>query len=146
MKITTHSTEETIALGRKIGEMLKGGDVVAFEGDLGAGKTTITRGICLGLGLPDNVTSPTFSLVNEYRGDKISLAHFDMYRIESPEDLLLTGFYDYIEEGCVAAVEWSENIKNALPEGTIIVRLERLDDNTRTIEIFGDERFDFTWN
>ncbi len=146
MKITTHSTEETIALGRKIGEMLKGGDVVAFEGDLGAGKTTITRGICLGLGLPDNVTSPTFSLVNEYRGDKISLAHFDMYRIQSPEDLLLTGFYDYIEEGCVAAVEWSENIKNALPEGTIIVRLERLDDNTRTIEIFGDERFDFTWN
>lgn len=146
MKITTHSTEETIALGRKIGEMLKGGDVVAFEGDLGAGKTTITRGICLGLGLPDNVTSPTFSLVNEYRGDKISLAHFDMYRIESPEDLLLTGFYDYIEEGCVAAVEWSENIKNALPEKTIFVRLERLDDNTRTIEIFGDERFDFTWN
>lgn len=146
MKITTHSAEETIALGKRIAEFLKGGDVVAFEGDLGAGKTTITRGICLGLGLPDNVTSPTFSLVNEYRGEKNTLAHFDMYRIESSEDLYLTGFYDYIEEGCVVAVEWSENIKDALPEGAITVRLERLDDNTRIIEISGDERFDAAWD
>ena len=142
MKITTHSPEETIRLGKKIGEKLIGGDVIAFEGDLGAGKTTITRGICLGLGLPDNVTSPTFSLVNEYIGKHIILAHFDMYRIESSEDLYLTGFYDYIDRGCVVAVEWSENIKDALPENTIIVRISRTGDNERVIDISGDERFD----
>lgn len=142
MKITTHSPEETIRLGKKIGEKLIGGDVIAFEGDLGAGKTTITRGICLGLGLPDNVTSPTFSLVNEYIGKYIILAHFDMYRIESSEDLYLTGFYDYIDRGCVVAVEWSENIKDALPENTIIVRISRTGDNERVIDISGDERFD----
>ena len=142
MKITTHSPEETIRLGKKIGEKLIGGDVIAFEGDLGAGKTTITRGICLGLGLPDNATSPTFSLVNEYIGKHITLAHFDMYRIESSEDLYLTGFYDYIDRGCVVAVEWSENIKDALPENTIIVRISRTGDNERVIDISGDERFD----
>lgn len=146
MIYTTHSAEETIALGEKIGKKLSKGDVIAFRGDLGAGKTTITRGISIGLGLGDNVTSPTFSLVNEYRGKEKSLIHFDMYRITNSDDIELTGFWDYIEEGCVLAVEWSENISDLIPKNSIIISIKRIDDNTREIEILGDERFDDTRN
>lgn len=146
MIYTTHSAEETIALGEKIGKKLSKGDVIAFKGDLGAGKTTITRGISIGLGLGDNVTSPTFSLVNEYRGKEKSLIHFDMYRITNSDDIELTGFWDYIEEGCVLAVEWSENISDVIPKNSIIMSIKRIDDNTREIEILGDERFDDTRN
>lgn len=146
MIYTTHSAEETIALGEKIGKKLSKGDVIAFRGDLGAGKTTITRGISIGLGLGDNVTSPTFSLVNEYRGKEKSLIHFDMYRITNSDDIELTGFWDYIEEGCVLAVEWSENISDVIPKNSIIISIKRIDDNTREIEILGDERFDDTRN
>lgn len=146
MIYTTHSADETIALGEKIGRKLSKGDVIAFKGDLGAGKTTITRGISIGLGLGDNVTSPTFSLVNEYRGKDKSLIHFDMYRISNSDDIELTGFWDYIEEGCILAVEWSENISDAIPDNSIIISFKRIDDNTREIEILGDERFDDTRN
>ncbi|MBO6140826.1 MAG: tRNA (adenosine(37)-N6)-threonylcarbamoyltransferase complex ATPase subunit type 1 TsaE [Ruminococcus sp.] len=145
-QIITHSPEETIALGEKIGALLKGGDVVAFVGGLGCGKTTITRGISMGLGLGDDVSSPTFALVNEYRGDKLSLIHFDMYRILSPEDLETTGFFDYMSDDAVLAIEWSENIASELPDNTITITLERIDDNTRKITINGDERFDDTLN
>lgn len=146
MIYTTHSADETIALGEKIGRKLSKGDVIAFKGDLGAGKTTITRGISIGLGLGDNVTSPTFSLVNEYRGKDKSLIHFDMYRISNSDDIELTGFWDYIEEGCILAVEWSENISDVIPQNSIIISFKRTGDNTREIEILGDERFDDTWN
>ncbi len=146
MIYTTHSADETIALGEKIGKKLSKGDVIAFKGDLGAGKTTITRGISIGLGLGDNVTSPTFSLVNEYRGKEKSLIHFDMYRITNPDDVELTGFWDYIEEGCILAVEWSENISDVIPKNSIIISFKRIDDNTREIEILGDERFDDSRN
>lgn len=146
MIYTTHSADETIALGEKIGEKLSKGDVIAFKGDLGSGKTTITRGISMGLGLGDNVTSPTFSLVNEYRGKEKSLIHFDMYRISNPDDVEFTGFWDYLEEGCILAVEWSENISDVIPKNSIIISFKRIDDNTREIEISGDERFDDTWN
>lgn len=146
MIYTTHSADETIALGEKIGKKLSKGDVIAFNGDLGAGKTTITRGISIGLGLGDNVTSPTFSLVNEYRGKEKSLIHFDMYRITNSDDVELTGFWDYIEEGCILAVEWSENISDVIPENSIIISFKRIDDNTREIEILGDERFDDSRN
>lgn len=146
MIYTTHSADETIALGEKIGEKLSKGDVIAFKGDLGSGKTTITRGISMGLGLGDNVTSPTFSLVNEYRGKEKSLIHFDMYRISNPDDVEFTGFWDYLEEGCILAVEWSENISDVIPKSSIIISFKRIDDNTREIEISGDERFDDTWN
>lgn len=142
----THSADETIALGEKIGKKLSKGDVIAFKGDLGAGKTTITRGISIGLGLGDNVTSPTFSLVNEYRGKEKSLIHFDMYRITNSDDVELTGFWDYIEEGCILAVEWSENISDVIPKNSIIISFKRIDDNTREIEILGDERFDDSRN
>ena len=140
----THSPEETRALGEKIGKRLKGGDVIAYVGGLGCGKTTITRGISQGLGLGDEVSSPTFALVNEYRGRDISLIHFDMYRILSAEDLETTGFFDYMADDTVLAVEWSENISDELPDNTTTLTFERIDENTRKITINGDERFDDT--
>jgi tRNA threonylcarbamoyladenosine biosynthesis protein TsaE len=146
MMITTRSAEETVSLGEKIGKTLKSGDVIAYRGGLGAGKTTLTRGICIGMGLGDEVTSPTFALVNEYCGGGLSLYHFDMYRITSAADLETTGFYDYLEDGGVLAVEWSENIADELPNGTIYIDIERVDDDTRNITIIGDERFETIGN
>lgn len=142
IKIITASPEETIMLGEKIGARLKGGDCIAYKGGLGAGKTTVTRGISIGMGLGDEVTSPTFALVNEYRGSKLSLCHFDMYRITSPDDLETTGFYDYMDDNTVIAVEWSENIEEELPENSIIIEIRRTGENTRKFIITGDERFD----
>ena len=113
---------------------LKAGSVVAFEGDLGAGKTAFVRGLARGLGCLDSVSSPTFAIVNEYDG-ALPLFHFDMYRISGWEDLYSTGFFDYIELGAVLACEWSENIENALPENTIFVEFNRIDDLTREIII-----------
>ncbi len=141
IRFTTHSADETVALGEKIGALLRGGDVIAYKGGLGAGKTTITHGIAKGLGLKDDVSSPTFALVNEYRGN-INLYHFDMYRINGGLDLETTGFYDYMDSDSVLAIEWSENIENELPQNVITVRITRIDDNVREIEINGDERFD----
>ncbi len=137
----TYSPEETIKFAEKVGNLLKGGEIIAYKGSMGAGKTTFTRGLCIGLGLPDEVTSPTFALVNEYRG-KITLYHFDMYRIQSSDDLETTGFYDYISDDSVLAVEWSENISEALPQNTICITFDRIDENTREITIEGDNRFD----
>ena len=137
----THSPEETIKFAEEVGKLLKGGEIIAYKGSMGAGKTTFTRGLCIGLGLPDEVTSPTFALVNEYRG-KITLYHFDMYRIQSADDLETTGFYDYISDDSVLAVEWSENISEALPQNTIYITFDRIDENTREITIEGDNRFD----
>lgn len=144
MEIITKSAEETIELGKRIGGRLKAGDVIAYKGDLGAGKTTLTRGISIGMGLGDEVTSPTFALVNEYRGSKLSLCHFDMYRITSAEDLATTGFYDYLEDGNVLTIEWSENIIDEIPDNAIIISIQRIDDEVRKIIINckdGDERF-----
>lgn len=144
---TTDSPEKSIHLGEEVGKRLRGGDIIAYCGDLGAGKTTFTRGICIGMGLGDDVTSPTFTLVNEYRkaDTKLDLIHFDMYRITTPEDIETTGFYDYMDEDTVLAVEWSENIAEELPEGCIIIRINRLGDNEREFVIEspdGDERFE----
>jgi len=144
-KYKTNSAAETIALGEKIGGLLKGGDLIAYSGDLGAGKTTITRGISIGMGLGDEVTSPTFALVNEYRGVGLSLIHFDMYRINSSADLETTGFFDYMDEDSVLAVEWSENIADEIPDNAIRIDIQRVDDDTRviTIETYdGDDRFE----
>lgn len=144
MKIITRSAEETIALGKKIGGLLRGGDVIAYTGGLGAGKTTITRGISLGMGLGDEVSSPTFALVNEYRGEGTPLYHFDMYRIGSAEELEAVGFYDYLESGGVIAVEWSENVAEELPENTVRIDIRRVSesDSAREITVTGDERFE----
>lgn len=144
--VTTASAEETIAFAKKIGAMLKGGDIIAYKGGLGAGKTTFTRGLAIGMGLPDEVSSPTFALVNEYRGKALTLYHFDMYRIMNEEALETTGFYDYISDDCVIAVEWSENIADCLPKNIITVTIETTGEEERRIEVKGDERFDHTWN
>ncbi len=137
----TNSPEETIEYAKKIGSLLKGGDVVAYLGGLGAGKTTFTRGLAQGIGLVDEVTSPTFSIVNEYRGN-INLYHFDMYRILNAESLETTGFYDYLNDYSILAIEWSENIKEFLPSNTIFITLNRIDDETREIILDGGDRFE----
>ena len=139
-KYITGSTEETIALAVRAGSRLRKGDVIAYKGGLGAGKTTFTRGLAIGAGLDDDVSSPTFALVNEYHG-KLDIYHFDMYRIESADDLETTGFFDYPMEDSVFVIEWSENIQKVLPEGTIYIDIKRIDDDTREITIEGDERF-----
>ncbi len=146
MKIITHSPEETIEAGKKLGALLKAGDLIAYKGGLGAGKTTFTRGLAIGMGLGDNVCSPTFALVNEYCGEKINLYHFDMYRIESEGDLESTGFYDYPFDENAAAIEWSENIAEFLPENTIFITINRLSENEREIIIEGGDRFASAWN
>ena len=129
------SPEQTEEIGTKLAETLNGGEVIAFRGDLGMGKTCFTRGLARGLGYIGEVTSPTFNLVNEYIGGRLPLYHFDVYRISGWEDLYSTGFFDYIEAGAVLAAEWSENIENALDENAIIVEISRIDDLTRKIII-----------
>lgn len=137
----THSAAETIEVGKIIGSRLRGGDIIAFKGGLGAGKTTITHGIALGMGLKDDVSSPTFAIVNEYIGDKLSLCHFDMYRI-SADELESIGFYDYLTDDRVLAIEWSENIADELPDGIITIEILRTGEDDRRIIVTGDERFD----
>lgn len=145
MVYQTSSPEETIALGRKIGRMLRRGDIVAYTGGLGAGKTTLTRGIVTGLGLEDCVLSPTFTLVNEYYGE-IPVYHFDMYRISSDADIEATGFFDYPAAGSVFIIEWAENIPETLSreKSVIFIDIRRIDDTLREIEIRGGDRFDNT--
>jgi tRNA threonylcarbamoyladenosine biosynthesis protein TsaE len=139
----TTSPQETIKLGKKIGEVLKKGDVIAYLGNLGAGKTTLTRGIALGLGLDDVVISPTFSIVNEYENENgINVYHFDMYRIKNETELEFTGYYDYPQKDSVFVIEWSENIKNILPSSTVFISIETIDEQTREISIRGDNRFE----
>lgn len=141
-KITTFSPEETVELGRRVGALLRKGDIVAYRGGLGAGKTTMTRGIALGMGIKGDVSSPTFALVNEYAGP-LTLCHFDMYRVTGGLDLESTGFYDYMSDGCVLAVEWSENIADELPDSAIIIdiSLSEKDSDGREITVIGDDRF-----
>ena len=144
MVYMTHSPEETEALGQALGQTLKGGEIIAYTGDLGAGKTAFTRGLARGLGITMQVTSPTYTLVNEYSGGRLELFHFDMYRLGSSEELFDIGWDDYLLRGGVCAVEWSENVADAL-EDAIWVRISRLNDDTRQIEIEGrslDENFE----
>lgn len=140
IKYKTESPEETIELASKIGAVLRRGDVIAYRGGLGAGKTTFTRGLAIGAGLEDEVTSPTFALINEYHGD-LDIYHFDMYRIEGTDDLETTGFFDYPMDESVFVIEWSENISEILPENTIYIEIKRTGDESREIIIEGDERF-----
>ena len=147
MKIfESRSEKETIEIAAEFAKSLKSGDVVALGGDLGAGKTTFTRGLALGLGLGDVVCSPTFSLVNEYIGKNINLYHFDMYRIESEFDLESSGFYDYDFDNNIAAVEWSENIEKYLSGKIINITINTLSELEREITLEGDERFASAWN
>lgn len=129
------SPEETEALGEELGKQLCGGEVIAYRGGLGMGKTCFTRGLARGLDFKGDVTSPTFALINEYIGGRLPLYHFDMYRIKGWDDLYSTGFFDYLETGGVIAAEWSENIENILPQGTVTVTFERTGDNSRKITV-----------
>ena len=114
MEYRTHSESETEAVGEALATTLSPGTVIAFTGDLGAGKTAFTRGLARGLGISERVTSPTFTIVNEYEGGRLPLFHFDMYRLESSEELFDIGWEDYLRRGGVCAVEWSENVADAL--------------------------------
>ena len=131
----THSPEETSALAQRLAQDLRGGEVIAFTGGMGAGKTAFTRGLAIGLGAGDVASSPTFALVNEYRGGRLPLFHFDMYRVESFDGLYSTGFFDYLDLGGVLAVEWSENIDGALPPEAIRITFDRPDETHRSITI-----------
>ena len=120
---TTNSPEETQALAQRLAAALHGGEVIAFTGGMGAGKTAFTRGLAIGLGAGDVVCSPTFAIVNEYPG-RITLEHFDMYRVGTWDELYSTGFFDYLDTDRVLAIEWSENIEGALPEKRIAVDIQ----------------------
>ena len=139
VQIETSSYEETIEYAKKLGSVLKGGEVIAYFGGLGMGKTTFTSGLCEGMGITAEVSSPTFALVNEY-GNSKKLYHFDMYRISTFDDLCSTGFFDYLDSNAVLAIEWSENIENVLPENTIYIDFSLGENATeRKIEISGGD-------
>lgn len=145
MRFLTHTPEETEALGEALGRQLRGGEIVAYYGDLGAGKTAFTRGLARGLDISARVTSPTYTIVNEYLGGRLPLFHFDMYRLSSADDLFDIGWEDYLQRGGVCAVEWSENVQEAL-ENAVTVRIEKHSDETREITIEGNtdyENFSF---
>ena len=143
MQITTHSADETQALGQRLAKRLLPGDVIAYFGDLGAGKTALTRGIAQGLGVTDLVTSPTYTIVNEYLTGRIPLFHFDMYRLCSSDELFDIGWEDYLARGGVCAVEWSENVEDALRDAIhITIEKDPLEPDTRRITIEGGSRFE----
>ena len=136
--IITHSPEETRALGARLARLLQPGAVVAFTGDLGAGKTAFISGMAQGLDIPERVTSPTFTIVNEYEGGRLPLFHFDMYRLGSADELFHIGWEDYLARGGVCAVEWSENVAEAIEDGAVRVDIARgEDDNSRIIRVEG---------
>ena len=138
MEYISNSAQETEALGERLAARLRPGDVIAYTGDLGAGKTAFTRGLARGLGVADRVTSPTFTIVNEYEGGRLPLFHFDLYRMDSPEELFDIGWEDYLARGGVCAVEWSENVKEALDRQTIWVEIRRGEgQDQRLIQIRG---------
>lgn len=138
MQFVTNSEAETEALGVRLAETLEPGTVIAFTGDLGAGKTAFTRGLARGLGIKDRVTSPTFTIVNEYEGGRLPLFHFDMYRLGSSDELFDIGWEDYLARGGVCAVEWSENVSDALEEDAVSVRICRgASDSQRVITVEG---------
>lgn len=136
MQFITKSPEETERLGERLGRTLHGGEVIAYLGDLGAGKTAFTRGLARGLDIPMRVTSPTYTIVNEYTGGRLPLFHFDMYRLGSSDELFDIGWEDYLLRGGVCAVEWSENVRDAM-ENAVTVAIEKTDDETRRITIEG---------
>ena len=139
-KLISDSPVQTEQIGEQLAAKLQGTEVIALFGGLGMGKTAFTRGLARGVGVCDGVSSPTFALVNEYRG-KCNIYHFDMYRVQSWDDLYSTGFFDYLDTG-VLVIEWSENIEGALPDDAIRITISRgAHDDQRIFEIEG---VDFT--
>lgn len=136
MQFLTTTPEQTEALGERLAAALHGGEIIAYRGELGAGKTAFTRGLARGLGISMRVTSPTYTIVNEYTGGRLPLFHFDMYRLHDADDLFDIGWEDYLERGGVCAVEWSENVAEAMT-GAITVTIEKTADDARRITIEG---------
>ena len=143
MTVITKSPEQTEMLGKKLAELLRPGDVIAYYGDLGAGKTAFTRGLAAGLGIREAVTSPTYTIVNEYLSGRMPLFHFDMYRLSSSEELFDIGWEDYLARGGVCAVEWSENVADALTDAiSITIEKDPAQLDWRKITIEGGARFE----
>ena len=138
IEFITNSPAETENLGAALGKLLPAGTVLAYRGDLGAGKTAFTRGLARGLGCNELVTSPTYTIVNEYLGGRLPLFHFDMYRLRSSEDLWDIGWEDYLERGGICAVEWSENVADAL-EDAFTITIEMLGETSRRITLEGGD-------
>ena len=138
MEFLTNSPEETEKVGAALGKILTPGVVIAYRGDLGAGKTAFTRGLARGLGYEEPVTSPTYTIVNEYLGGRLPLFHFDMYRLASSDDLWDIGWDDYLDRNGVCAVEWSENVADAL-EDAILITIHKTGETSRRIVIEGGE-------
>ena len=136
MELITNAPEQTEALGEALGKRLQAGSIVAYRGSLGAGKTAFTRGLARGLGITARVTSPTYTIVNEYEGGRLPLFHFDMYRLDSADDLFDIGWEDYLARGGVCAVEWSENVAEAM-KNAVTVTIEKLGGDTRRITVEG---------
>ena len=136
MEFITHSPEESERIGAALGNILKPGTVIAYRGDLGAGKTAFTRGLARGLGITDPVTSPTYTIVNEYVSGRLPLFHFDMYRLHSADDLFDIGWDDYLERGGICAVEWSENVTEAM-EDALTVTIQKIGEESRKITLEG---------
>ena len=136
MTFTTNSPLETEAVGAALGRILPPGTVLAYRGDLGAGKTAFTRGLARGLGCRETVTSPTYTIVNEYLTGRLPLFHFDMYRLASSDDLWDIGWEDYLDRGGICAVEWSENVADAM-EDPVFVTIEKIGEDSRRITVEG---------
>lgn len=130
MEIITHSKEETVKFAEKYGKTLKKGDVVLLKGEMGAGKTVFTKGVALSLGIKAEVTSPTYAYLNDYDG---KLFHYDCYRLSSGEDAEALGLTEYFYSDGICVIEWSENIVDVLPENAKVVKIEKIDENTRKI-------------
>lgn len=142
-KFVTESAQQTMNIAEKYAKECSKGTVIAFFGGLGLGKTTFTKGFAKGLGVTNDITSPTFSIVNEYRTDTLNLYHFDMYKVESWEDLYSVGYFDYLDGNNILIIEWSENVENALPDNTVYIRIIKGEsDNERIIYIGGEEVLD----
>lgn len=140
MTIISNSESDTADIGRSLAKRLRAGAVVALYGDLGAGKTAFVRGLASGLGVKCRVTSPTFTIVNEYMG-ALPLFHFDMYRLKSEDELFDIGWEDYLQRDGVVAVEWSEKAENAFPAGTVRVRITKTGEHSRAVDIEYPEDF-----
>lgn len=131
----SHSYEETLQIASRLAKALEKGSVIGFIGGLGMGKTAFTTGFVKGLGIDAQVSSPTFAICNDYIGENNRVYHFDMYRVESWDDLYSTGFFDYLDTDAYILAEWSENIFGALPDDSVIIQIERLGENDRLIKI-----------
>lgn len=147
MKYIVKSVEETMAIGIKLGSLCNAGDIICLTGDLGTGKTHMTKGIAQGVGVKDHITSPTFTIVNEYHSGRLKLYHFDVYRVNDPDEIYAIGFDEYIFSDGVSIIEWSNYIEELIPEEHISINIEKLNDmgeSYRAITINGyGQRYDY---